>query len=172
MTTRSAQKSRGVILKTTLTTLAFMLLIAMPRGVMAKTTDIKQCLRDIQVYWLKTSPIQYKGESRGTKTPCELYMNLGPTTLTVHATSGTDKVSFGLKESTGDETRTLSTCDVDKGRIHFAFEEKTSAYFEKRENVLMTLVRGKGNSVTLITSKNENKILTPVSQNRLFCHLN
>jgi hypothetical protein len=168
---------KGENLKTALTTFAFMLLTILPRGVMAETTDIKQCLRDIQVYWLNSSPIHVKGETR-TETPCELMMNINATTLTVHAAGGTPsqdnrlEVSFGLKESSGDETRTLQTCRVDNEKIHFAFEEKTSSDFEKRERVQMTLLKKHGKGLTLILSKRENKILRPLQQSSLICHLN
>jgi hypothetical protein len=162
---------QGGNLKTAITTLAFIFLTVLPRGVMAETTDIKQCLRDIQVYWLNKSPVHFKGQTR-TETPCELLMNINATTLTVHAAGAPLSVSFGLKESNGEETRTLQTCRVDNEKIHFVFEERTSADFEKRERVQMTLLKRHGKGISLILSKRENKILRPLQLSSLICHLN
>lgn len=148
-----------------------MFLIALPRGAMADTTDIKQCLRDIQVYWLNNSSIQLNGHTR-TDSPCVLRMNLTSTSLNVQAAALSDSVAFELKNSQGQETRTLQTCRVDKEKIHFVFEERTSSDFEKRERVQMTLLKGHGKGLSLILSKRENKILRPLQQSNLICHLN
>ena len=152
---------------------------ALPRGVMAETTDIKQCLRDIQVHWLSLPQIKYKGTTRVEKAPCELLMNLSSTTLTVHAIglSGIENtppqiVSFKFKDSSGNEKRNLLACKVNNERMSFVFEEKTSTDFEKRAHVQMDLIKGHGKGMSMILSKRDNKILRPLQQKSLICHFN
>lgn len=149
----------------------FFLMSILPCGAKAETTDVKQCLHDIQTYWLKNSSIHYKGHTR-IDTPCELLMTLSPESLSVQAAGTPLSVSFELKGSSPDETRTLQTCRVDNEKIHFVFEDKTTNDFEKRERVQMTLLKRHGKGLSLILSKRENKILRPLQQSSLICHLN
>lgn len=149
----------------------FLLMSILPCGVNAETTDVKQCLHDIQSYWLKNTPVHYKGHTR-IDTLCELLMNLSSDSLSVQAVGTPLSVSFELKGSSSDETRTLQTCRVDNEKIHFVFEDKTTNDFEKRERVQMTLLKRHGNGLSLILSKRENKILRPLQQSSLICHLN
>lgn len=161
----------GVLVKLNFITLTFALITALPRGVKAETLTISDCLRDIQTNWVTQKIVQYKGQNR-TETSCELQMSLSKTGLKVVAVGLPHYISFELKDSTEIETRTLQTCRMDNEKFHLVFEEKTSNDFEKRERVQMTLLKRHGKGISLILSKRENKILRPLQQSNLICHLN
>jgi hypothetical protein len=161
----------GAFVKLFITTFIFMLMTILPRAVKAETSDLKQCLRDIQTYWVNQTSAHYTGHTR-MDTPCDLNMTLSPSSLKVSATGAPLSVNFEMKESNTEETLSLESCRVDKEKIHFVFEEKIVNDFEKRERVQMTLLKRQGNGLSLILSKRENKILRPLQQNSLICHLN
>ena len=159
-------------------TLAFAFMAISPRLVKAETaptpteiTDVRECLRIIQTTWIPQSDISLSGKTR-TETPCKLSMSVSTSRLAVQAEGAPLSVAFELKESAGAETTTLQACRVDKEKLHIVFEEKPTNDFEKRERVQMTLLKRQGSGLSLILSKRENKILRPLQQSSLICHLN
>jgi hypothetical protein len=150
----------------------FIFITSVPRVLWADTTNIKQCLRDIQNYWVpKTSRSTFlKGHTR-TDLPCELKLELSHNALKVSAHGDPMMIEFVLQESNGKESRSLQSCKSDKEKMHLVFEQRTSEDFEKRERVQMTLLKRAGHGISLILSKRENKILRPLQQSSLICHL-
>ena len=150
---------------------AFLFATALPQLVKANTTDLHQCLQDMKTNWFKQSTSFYKGQTR-TETPCELAMELTSTSLTVRAVGLPHNITFLLKASDEEQSRTLQSCRVDKEKFHLVFEEKTIKDSEKRDRVQMTLLKRHGNSLSLILNKRENKVFRPLQQTSLICHLN
>lgn len=162
----------GDNMKSKILTLAFLVTTALPQVVKAEaTTDLKQCLQDIRAYWINQSPVHLKGHTRN-ETPCEINLNLSSSSLDVQAAGNPLQISFSLQESTTEETRTLQSCRVDKEKLHIVFDEKTTGDFTKRERVQMTLLKRHGKGLSLILNKRENKMLRPLLQTSLICHLN
>lgn len=161
----------GVLVKLNLITIAFAALTVLPQAVKAEITDIKQCVSAIHTHWLQAAQTVYSGHTR-METPCQLKMNLSSSSLSVEASGTPLTVSFVFAPSEGETTRTLQNCKVDKEKIHFVFEERSSQDFEKRDRVQMTLLKRHGKGLSLILSKRENKLLRPLQQSSLICHLN
>jgi hypothetical protein len=152
-------------------TMIFGIMALLPRVVFADTIDIKECLREIKANWIKQSPTLLTGHTR-FDTPCKLMMDISNTALKVQAEGTPLTVDFTLQSSQSDETTELEACKVDKEKIHVVFEEKPLSDFEKRERVQMTILKRTGGALSLILSKRENKILRPLQQSSLICHLN
>ncbi len=161
----------GVLVKLNLVTMAFAALTVLPQAVKAEIKSINECVSAIQSHWLPASKATYAGHTR-MQTPCTLKMNLAQNSLSVDADGTPLSVDFELAPSQGETTRTLQTCKVDKEKLHFVFEEISSNGFEKRDRVQMTLLKRHGSGLTLILSKRDNKLLRPLQQSSLICHLN
>jgi hypothetical protein len=171
-------------MKTFTVTLAFLLLTALPcvgraeepnRNKKAdQATDIQSCLSMIEKQWFSgkspSQSLKLVGSTR-YETSCEMTLHLSPDALQVSALGAQHAIDFDFAESSQHETQILQTCRVDKEKLHIVFEEKTSDNFEKRERVQMTLLKRHGKGISLILSKRENKILRPLQQNSLICHL-
>ena len=131
---------------------AFALMTVLPQSAFADTTDIQQCLRDVQVYWLNTptSSLTLAGKTRAEDTSCSLQMTLTDGSLSVFAQGEPLIIPFVLKKSDAEMTRTLESCRADKEKLHIVFEEKNENEFEKRRKFQMTFLKRQGKGLSLI----------------------
>lgn len=136
--------------------------------------EIASCLELIEKQWFagksSSQSLRLTGSTRH-ETACEMVMNLSPDSLQVSAMGSQNSIQFNFADSTHNEIRTLQTCRVDKEKLHIVFEERTTSTLEKRERIQMTLLKRHGKGLSLILSKRENKILRPLQQSSLICHL-
>ncbi len=158
-------------MKSMIVTMAFFMTTVLPQTVHAENADINNCVQEIRKNWLSKTSVHYKGYTRVDESPCELIMELDQNGLTVQGLSENTNVTFEFQNRTLGKSRSLQTCRVDQEKIHFAFEERTTGSFEKRDRFQMTLLKRDGNKMSLILNKQENKILRPLQKSSLICHL-